>query len=36
VLIEEKLGLIKLENDERPGPQKIAGYIVDIYLPIVE
>ena len=30
VLIDEKLGFIKLESDERPGPEKIDGYTVDI------
>jgi hypothetical protein len=30
VLIDEKLGFIKLESEERPGPLYILGYTVDI------
>ena len=30
VLIDEKLGLILLDSDERPGPQKIVGYTDEI------
>ena len=36
VLIEEKFGLTLLDKDERPGPQKIVGYTLDMYCVVVE
>ena len=32
MLIDEKLGFTEVEKDDRPGPQKIDGYTVDIYV----
>ena len=36
VLIDEKLGFIILDKDERPGPQNIVGYTLDINCVVVE
>ena len=36
MLRDEKLGFIILESDERPGPQSIVGYTVDMNLVVVD